>query len=80
MDRDYRFETIRIALGEREYVIIGNVELGFGEVRRPIAVVVLIESQQAVLAVTVGVSDEVDQPRTICSSARASSSTSPALR
>src|ERR1700682_6023715 len=48
-------------LGEPEYVSIRNVELGLGKVRGTVAIVVLIECQQAVRAVTFDVADEACQ-------------------
>src|SRR5436853_7649081 len=49
--------------GERECVIIRNIELSLGKIRRAVAIVVFVERQQTVLAVTFDVTDEVRQTK-----------------
>src|SRR5205807_6986922 len=60
---DDRLKLIRLLSRKREDVFVRHVELRLRQIRRPIASVILIERQQAILAVPLYVFDETREPR-----------------
>src|SRR6266700_7006842 len=62
VDGNHRLEQVRVLLGNIEDVIIRNIKLSLLQIHAAVAMIILVECQQPMLAVTFNIANQARQP------------------